>query len=302
MAPAATITAMGDADVVAVRHAPGGEQETIGFIGRDRERIFAAAHLPAGRPRGVAIVCPALYSEQLTNYRTEVLLARAMASAGVACARFQYRGTGNSDDLHGDGLTFETMVEDASLVAQWLSDLAGEPVSDFIGVRLGALVAGNMAARRRGTGLCLIEPALDGGRWLRELRRAQRAAALRRPSAPGEEARPPDGSGPFDAFGYRIEPSLAESLSGRALSNELGDTTPPLLLVQIAVVTELRRELAEWGEGRRLLGSPVRTVTIRQSRSWWFVPDAWETEEQRPETAALTGAVVPWLAERQPVL
>jgi hypothetical protein len=138
---------------------------------------------------------------------------------------------------------------------------------------------------------------LEGSRWFRELTRARRTAALRRArDAAADDVRSLEELGEFDAFGFRVGWPTASSIRERTLEGELGASPRPVLLVQIAVAAELRRDLAEWADRWREGGAPVHTVNVRQSRSWWFVPDAWEIEEQRPETVELIDAVVSWLA------
>lgn len=291
---------MGFPSVTAVRPTPDGGREFAGFVGQPGAQLFAVAHMPAGEPRASALLCPGLFSEQMTIYRTEVLLARALAGAGVATVRFQYRGTGNSDVLLDEHPTFTTMLDDVALAGQWLETLAGCAPSVYIGVRLGALVAARAVAEHPQASLCLVEPVLDGRRWARNFTRARRTAALRQSTGTPEAA---EGTleelGELEAFGFRVAWPSVQSLQGRTVDAELANARPSVCLVQMAVSSELTKEYAEWSEHRRSRGSEVSTATVKRGRSWWYVPDAWETEEDRPETAGLISSVLGWLDKSQ---
>src|SRR3954447_25668070 len=91
-----------------------GVTEEATFLGEGRSRFLAFLHRPrAATPVGGVLLCGSLYQDLHLNYRPEVLLARALAARGFAVARFQYRGTGNSDDIDGGAVTWESMVADA---------------------------------------------------------------------------------------------------------------------------------------------------------------------------------------------
>jgi pimeloyl-ACP methyl ester carboxylesterase len=279
------------------RRVPGDGTETGGFIGPTSARIFLQAHLPDS-PKASAILCPSLFSEQLTNYRTEVLLGRALASTGVACARFQYRGTGNSDDLAERYPTLTTMTEDARTAEDWLVERAGRPTTLFIGVRVGALVAARSIAARPEVSLCCIEPVLEGARWLRELARAQRTANMRSNGGPPtDDDRSVEELEEFQAVGYQVGRATVSSLRNSELDVELGPAIRDVLVLQVSPRTEMGKELSNWLENLRARGSQVHAVPVRQGRSWWFVPEAWEIEEQRPETSAVREALLSWVNE-----
>ncbi len=306
MTVSSTVKDMGVEARLDVRAVGGGGQELCGFIGPGDQRIFVVAHLPAAPAQHALVACPATYSEQLTSYRTEVLLARHLMGHGVATVRFQYRGTGNSDDPPGEFPTFSTMCEDAASAAQWLSELIEQrnETTDltFLGTRLGALIAAHATAHHAGSRLALIEPALEGRRYFRELFRARQAAALRRDVPAQTEGA--DGArsllqerGELDAFGSRIGWATVSTLTERTVDAELDGSTPPLLLVQLAGGQELRKETLLHVDRWRNQGITVTTEAVRQGRGWWFVPEEWETEEQRPETAGLLRAVTGWLTK-----
>ncbi len=66
------------------------------LFGSPGSRILGLTSLPAGSARAGVVICSPVFKEARTNYRREVLLSLALARAGIAAQRFQYRGTGNS--------------------------------------------------------------------------------------------------------------------------------------------------------------------------------------------------------------
>ena len=83
------------------------------FVETERGALFMVTHLPAGPAQGAVVVCSPIQSELLKNNRHEVMLARRLASQGVAVARFHYIGTGNSDGEVGD-VTIDGMAADTA--------------------------------------------------------------------------------------------------------------------------------------------------------------------------------------------
>lgn len=280
---------------LATRPVAGGGREVAAFLGPAGGRVFAVTHLPLEAAHAL-VICGATYSEQLTSYRTDVLLARWLADRGVAVVRFHYRGTGNSDDPPGRFPTFDTMTEDAELVTAWLRTCTGPCPLAYSGSRLGALIAARCVSSEQGPELILLEPALTGRQYFRELFRARRAAGLRNPGIDGLTQL--EHSGEVDAFGNRVGWPTYASFRDRSVEQELGAVPRAVLLVQLASAAELRNDLLaqslHWAEQ----GFEVSSVAIRQRRSWWFIPEAWESEETRPETTELLHAVAGWLMAR----
>ena len=74
-----------------------GIEEEVGFLEASGSSLFVCQHRPLGPVTGAVVICPALFVDQLRNYRAEVSLARRLAASGVLVQRFHYRGTGHSD-------------------------------------------------------------------------------------------------------------------------------------------------------------------------------------------------------------
>jgi hypothetical protein len=217
-----------------------GVGEGAGFLGSPPGQLFAALHEPATPARAAIVVCPSILADQVVNYRREVLLARALASLGVAAVRFHYGGTGTSQGEPA-AITFETLVEDARTAAALATSIGGRVA--FLGTRVGALVAA-AAGRDADAPLVLWEPAADGAGYWREAFRAQRVRDLTRTGRPG-----PDpvlalkSVGWTDLLGHRVHSALYRSLRPRTLAAELG-------------------------AGRRVLALDAAA----DPRGWWFNP------------------------------
>ena len=80
------------------------------------------------------------------------MLARRLASRGLAVGRFHYVGTGNSDGDLGD-VTIAGMAADAAAVAAALAAASGTDRIGFVATRLGSLPASSVASGWPGTRL-----------------------------------------------------------------------------------------------------------------------------------------------------
>ena len=101
--------------------------------------VAGVLHLPAERPAPCVIACHGMgASKDSDKY---LLLARELPAAGLALARFDFRGCGESGGLHRDA-TIETRVADLEAV---LDHLAKRPALDgrfgLLGSSLGGFVA-----------------------------------------------------------------------------------------------------------------------------------------------------------------
>lgn len=249
-----------------------GTVEEAGFHGPAGRRIFVCSHLPDRRPIGGLVISSPLYAEFLHNYRKEVILARSLATAGVAVQRFHYRGTGNSD---GDAaeVTFGSMLEDTMAAVDLLRAKSSVGHVAFMGTRLGALPAASAAAGSDGSPVVLWEPALDPVDHFREILRAARIRDLK------DGAPPPGGNpsldeleraGNADVLGYSVHWDLLESFEGHRLPDELGDSPRPVLLLQLARAEQLRGPFARMLSALEEQGCSVEGRAIRATDSWWF--------------------------------
>jgi hypothetical protein len=276
-------------------------REVAEFFGSDHSRLFGCFHLPARRPLGGIIVCPAVQAEFHRNYRREVDLGRHLAAQGFAVQRFHYRGTGHSDGDTSD-VTFETMIEDAMAAAEHLRRRSSVDRLGFIGTRTGALVAAAAASQFVGSPVALWEPVTDPNRYFREILRAGLIHELRKgvhdTRSRNEQIEELLSTGRLDVLGYTIDRGLYESLIHRELDGELGSTPRPLLLVEITRRSELRHEYSAAVERWTSRGFDVAThIVASMAEPWWFVRGR-SIAEEASLTRDLVQATAAWFARR----
>jgi pimeloyl-ACP methyl ester carboxylesterase len=279
-----------------------GARQVVGFYGPPGHRTFGVLHLPAAEPAAGIVICPALHSDFERTYRIDVLLGRALSAQGYAVHRFHYRGHGNSEEAPSE-TTFDTMREDAVLASERLRRIAGVRTVAFAGMRWGALVATAAATREEGAPLVLWEPTMHAAKYFRE---AGRARAVR----DAQQGRSPTSwqtlledlhrAGSIDVLGYAITADLYDSAATVTLSDLLGDSPRPVLLMQMGgdgkISTAYERAVSDWGAK----GFAVEARSVDKEEGWWFVGDAWEAIEARNSTRQLIDQTTEWITRWLP--
>jgi len=272
-----------------------GVREIAEFFGPEEPRTFGFTHLPSSRPVGGVVICSPLYAEFNRNYRREVLIARQLASLGVAVQRFHYRGHGNSQGGIHDA-TFDTMLDDALAAAQRLVDSAGVNNLAFFGTRFGGLVAASAATRFGKAPLVLWDPVLNHSQYLRDIYRAYRIQALKEGARSSESAEGMEEhlrrDGELDILGYTITRSLYEGVQDRSLDKEVGLSPRPLLVIRFGRDPRLERGISELVLRWQMAGFDVNHLSIGRQEAWWFTSGALVIQEALTEPVDLT---VDWL-------
>ena len=83
------------------------------WFGEEGVPLFGWVHRPEGRAAGAVVLCPPLFGEQVSTEHTFLVLARALAEAGLVAVRFAYEGTGDS----------ASPTDAAGLVPRWIGDV-----------------------------------------------------------------------------------------------------------------------------------------------------------------------------------
>jgi pimeloyl-ACP methyl ester carboxylesterase len=142
------------------------------FIGTSERRLFGLYEPAAGargKPRA-AVLCYPWGMEYIYAHRTLRQLALRLAAAGFHTLRFDYFGTGDSSgeadqaDLTGSNADVEAAIEA-------VRDIAGASKVALIGLRLGANIAVNVAARHKSEveALVLWDPIVSGEKYMETL-------------------------------------------------------------------------------------------------------------------------------------
>jgi pimeloyl-ACP methyl ester carboxylesterase len=145
----------------------------------------------------------------MRSHRAFRQLTTLLTRGGYHVLRFDYGGTGDSAG-EGEAQTLEQWTDDVSTAIEELRDTAGLDQVTVVGLRLGAALALQAAARGGSGGvgvdrLVLWDPVADGERWLAEVLPAGVEATARELSAPG-------GSGVVGVSGFPLPLALFQEL------------------------------------------------------------------------------------------
>jgi hypothetical protein len=235
------------------------------WIGGDGRRLYAALH-PARAPAsrcGVLLVPPLLH-EQLRSRRMLTQIAIRLADAGIACLRFDFLGSGDSDG-RGDCMDLASMREDIGIAVEALRASAGVSGVAALAFRGGALPLSSWLAMDGDIERAVFwEPIVDGAGWMDELADAH-AAELRSPARyPGRRGLPMEGSD-LHLMGFEVSSRLRRDLAGVQASADGWRNRPaawgvlrpgvalPSLRLQRAF--ELPTDAARMGDGTRMDGA-----------------------------------------------
>jgi uncharacterized protein len=141
------------------------------YFGPPARRLFGVYHAPprpSSRDRAV-LICQPVGHEYLRAHRAIRNLASLLARQGLAVLRFDYYGCGDSAGDGPEGTLTQWRADNAAAAGE-LKRLASVSRIAVVGVRLGAALAVDAAARRDDVELLVLwDPVLDGAAHLEEL-------------------------------------------------------------------------------------------------------------------------------------
>jgi pimeloyl-ACP methyl ester carboxylesterase len=265
------------------------------FVETENGALLSCVYVPVGAMRGAVVICSPLFSERLANYRREVALARALVSYGFAAIRFDYVGAGHSDG-HNCDLSVESMIRDTVSVTGWAQGRLRTEGLIFVGTRLAAFAAAAAATTMGCDGLVLIEPALAGSSYFRELLRAKRLQSVASSSELEDPLETMRSVGWMDILGYQVGERLATSVSGLRLLDAAGRAAQRQLVVQIAPDLRPREAYREFVQQLADVGAQAQLRSIEGRPSWWFSGAHWFDAESRRVNDEVAREVIGWLA------
>lgn len=120
----------------------------IHFGARDKQLfgLYEEGHAP--RRRMAVVILSPIGWENLRAHRTLRILSNRLAESGYDVLRFDYSGTGDSWGDIGQGLTLAQWIRDVDEAIEEVSGLSGATRVSLIGLRAGAAIAAEVAARR----------------------------------------------------------------------------------------------------------------------------------------------------------
>lgn len=190
------------------------------YFGPTERRLFGVYHPPVGPLKANLLLCPPLLHEQVRSYRFFSKMAAQLAGTGLACLRFDYYGTGDSEGNDDDFLPADTR-QDLQLAAAELRQSAGAAPLILMAVRGSALLAYRDAETVGASALWLWQPVADGDAYLQTLvsrDRHERGSRNRYPLL-RREAR----SGPNDLMGFGLAPEFAAQLAALRIGKAPSD-------------------------------------------------------------------------------
>jgi uncharacterized protein len=247
------------------------------FFGETAEPLLGLHHPATGahpRRRGVAILNP-FGDEYLRAHRPLRQLADRLAACGFDVLRFDYFGCGDSAGEDEQG-RLARWLQDAAAAVEELEALSGSARVALVGVRLGASLAVQLAARRPGVEqLVLWDPVADGARYLAELEAAHATCMrenARRRALPASE--------PPQVLGFPLPAPLRAEIEAVDLS---GHVVAPV--ADVLVLTTGERSESTLFPGGARPGGSLEREHLAGKPPW-----------RRSEGDDMEGAVVPLAA------
>ncbi len=196
------------------------EARALYFPSGERQ-LFGWLHQPAVAADLGIVLCKPFGYEALCSHRSVRALAKASAAMGVPALRFDYLGTGDSEDMPAGTNQITAWVEDILAAAGELQRRTGVRRVCLVGLRLGALLA-TLAATQSAqvSALVALAPVVSGRRYLRELRTMRLAASQRIGAASGPEKveEAVRSAHAVEAGGFSLEADSVASLAATELS------------------------------------------------------------------------------------
>jgi len=127
----------------------------------EKQTLVGMMHLPDARPAYPCVVFLHSYTgNRIGEHRLLVKAARELSGSGMACLRFDFRGSGESEGDFAD-VTLEGELSDARAAIKFLSDFKGiDPERiGLVGIGFGASVAACISADNEVNSMALWSPS-----------------------------------------------------------------------------------------------------------------------------------------------
>jgi pimeloyl-ACP methyl ester carboxylesterase len=251
--------------------------EQLGYVkALDGSPLYAAYHPAAvvasthGRFFPV-VIAPPLFEERKSAYSSLRRLAVALASAGHAVLRFDYRGSGESG---GDPAKrrWQNLAEDLATARKTLARLTGKRDSVLLGLRLSGTLALQETIRAGGEGVVALAPVIKGAAQVRmwKMRSKIRAEITGEAAMEGEKAGAGAGieaaHGPtLDFDGFEVSQAFFDDVAKIDLVKDLGSLSCSGLVAQLSHRTDAAPETEQL---MQTLGSRAKLKCLRMEPFW----------------------------------
>jgi alpha-beta hydrolase superfamily lysophospholipase len=213
-----------------------GLAEALYFDSNDKW-LFGWLHQPSGgaaSPVGLVICSPFGY-EATCAHRSVRSFAEMAAAIGIPTLRFDYLGTGDSEEIDPEADQLTTWASDVEAAVAELQRRSGVQQVVLLGIRLGGLLAALVSQRCPAvSALALIAPVLSGPKYLRHLMTTRMAAAALAGPGPNNDDAPlssTDLSGPIEVSGFSLSAATLRHLAEIDLNAAPSSPSPRTLVI-----------------------------------------------------------------------
>jgi alpha-beta hydrolase superfamily lysophospholipase len=193
------------------------------FFGDERRPLFGWLHQSDSAKTGNVglLICSPLGYDAISSHRTLRHLAEAAAACGIPALRFDYDGSGDSAGQDIDPARVDAWLESIRMAAATLREQTGAAEIFLFGIRLGGTLALLAAQRISGVaGAVLVNPVVEGRRYLRELR-ALAATSAATPTSP-----PSGDQDVQEAAGFITTADTRQAINAMRLAGDSLQTAP----------------------------------------------------------------------------
>jgi alpha-beta hydrolase superfamily lysophospholipase len=234
-----------------VRIAAGGDEAL--YIPSGERQLFGWLHRPprAAPARWGLVICKPFGFEALCGHRSMRAFAGMAATLGIPVLRFDYLGTGNSEEIDASADQIELWARDIASAVAELRRRTGVARVCLLGFRLGALLAVLATRQCQVDALALIAPVLSGRKYLKEARTAQLAAEAAEAAHGGMTAAPSPGpaDGVMEVNGFPLSAASVARLAALEIGGSDLRGIADVLLIDRSDLPVARAWSTALGEG-----------------------------------------------------
>ena len=225
--------------------------------------LFGWLHRPvAESPAKLGLViCKPFGHEAVYAHASIRAFAEAAAAIGIPALRFDYMGTGDSEDIGADADQIAVWAQDIIAAIEELQRRSGVERVCLLGIRLGGLLAIQAASRCKAVqAVIAISPVISGRRYVRELRTTSLASILGAEDIKSTSIAPVNTEsargGAIEAAGFSLSAASVAALAQTDLTTTHAPPVPQMLIIDGVSLPTTRK----WA--KTLCDSDARTTYL----------------------------------------